>query len=300
MTLYTTIEEAIVALTEKYGLSIFSNTNRFIALLSDYAPNLMEQQHTIRLFARAGGYEAICGGLSKNSDSALFAKICEKAVCSTKDINQQRFLVRANLNILKQIGKCSANALDGDGVFAQGMNYFRAFPKEKNIPIALLLFEEASTLGNSGGLYYIASSYLKGKGVPQDTTKGIKTLEQSAETGDIRAVLELAKILLEGQLVEKNVTQAVVLLKTVDDPNALFMLGDIYRTNFEYTKALDYYRQAAERGHVYAQYSTAIAYAIGQGTKRDIQTAKKWLRSAASLGHSDARQKLEELGEKWD
>lgn len=297
---YKTIEDAIVALTEKYGLRILSNTNRFIALLSDFAPNLLEEQRIIRLFARAGGYEAIHKGVPGQTPAVLFATICEKAVCSTKDIDQQGFLVRVNLNILKQIDSRIVNALNGDEVFSQGMNYFRAFPKDKNIPVALLLFDEASKLGNPNGLLYISSSYIKGKGVPKDTAKGIKALELSAATGNKRAILELARILCEGQFVEKNTARAVTLLKAVDDPSALFMLGDIYKANNEYVKAIDCYRQAAEQGHVYAQYSTAIAYATGQGTKRDIQTAKKWLKSAASLGHGEARRKLEELGEKWD
>ena len=68
----------------------------------------------------------------------------------------------------------------------------------------------------------------------------------------------------------------------------------------EYEKAFEYYLKGAEGNHVYAQYSVALAFATGQGIKRDMQEAKKWLRSAASLGHGEARHKLEELGEKWD
>lgn len=95
---------------------------------------------------------------------------------------------------------------------------------------------------------------------------------------------------------EKNIPYAVTLLKSIEDPNAMFMLGEIYKGNIEYEKAFDCYLMAAERNHVYAQYDTALAYVTGQGTKRDIREAKKWLRSAASLGHSEARKKLERNG----
>lgn len=78
------------------------------------------------------------------------------------------------------------------------------------------------------------------------------------------------------------------------------MLGEIFRENAEYEKAFNYYLKGAKSNHVYAQFSVALAFATGQGVKRDMQEAKRWLKSAASLGHGEAQHKLKELGEKWD
>ena len=73
-----------------------------------------------------------------------------------------------------------------------------------------------------------------------------------------------------------------------------------YKELNEYEKAFNYYLKGAKSNHVYAQFSVALAFATGQGVKRDMQEAKRWLKSAASLGHGEAQHKLKELGEKWD
>ena len=44
MTQYNSIEDAILALTQKFSIDIFENTPRFIAILSDYAPNHTSEQ----------------------------------------------------------------------------------------------------------------------------------------------------------------------------------------------------------------------------------------------------------------
>ena len=72
------------------------------------------------------------------------------------------------------------------------------------------------------------------------------------------------------------------------------------RKQFLNEKAFNYYLKGAKSNHVYAQFSVALAFATGQGVKRDMQEAKRWLKSAASLGHGEAQHKLKELGEKWD
>lgn len=54
----------------------------------------------------------------------------------------------------------------------------------------------------------------------------------------------------------------------------------------------------AERGHAEAQYLLAGMYADGHGTERDMGLALKWYQEAASNGHSEARQRLQELNGK--
>ena len=298
---YNTIEDAIVALTQKYGIEVFDKTTRFIALLSDYAPNHSAAQMDIRAFARTDGFILMADAIRSNDEyPALLSMICEKAVLAADESEKRKAIVSEVKNIAAAINNKYAKPADVSAIYAEGMNYYRRFPKEKNIPVAILLLEEAGDLGSSEALLYISSAYLKGKGVTQNTEKGMRYLQEAAKKGNSRASLDLAEYLWKGINIERNVSRAVSILRQVDDHHALFMLGEIFRENSEYDKAFEYYRQAAENNNVYAQYAVALAYATGQGTKRNIQEAKKWLRSAASLGHSDARKKLEELGEKWD
>lgn len=298
MTQYTTIEDAILAITQLSGIEILYNTQRFIALLSDYAPNLIEMQHIIRKFARADGFISVIRDIEETKSSvSVLSKICLKAVQATNNDEERHEIVRIIKNLLLILDKRYSEPRDSTSVFDEGMNFYRKYPREDNMPVALLILEEAWQLGCVNALHYISSSYLKGKGIQKDTCKGMYYLNLAANNHNVEASIELATYLWKGINTEKNPSMAVSILKNIDDPNAMFMLGDIFRENYEYSKAFEYYLMAAQRNHVYAQYNVAVACATGQGTKRNISEAKKWLRSAASLGHSDARKKLEELGE---
>jgi hypothetical protein len=56
------------------------------------------------------------------------------------------------------------------------------------------------------------------------------------------------------------------------------------------TKAVDYYRRAAEKGDIVAQYNLGVCYENGNGVTKDIDVAKNWYKEAASQGHSQAQQ----------
>lgn len=298
---YGTIADAIAALVQKYGMDILGSTPRFIALLSDYAPNLAEEQLIIRAFARAGGMARLAGSLKrKDGYAALLSSCCETAVKAFADENSRHAAVESVKKTAAAIDGRYARCADPFSIYAEGMNYFRRFPKEANVPAAILLFEEAWEEGCTEPLQYLAGAYLKGKGVQQDTEKGMKYLRLASESGNLKAGLEWAEYLWKGIHTEKDVSRAVRILKRLDDGNAYYMLGEIFRDNGEYEKAFEFYVKGAESGHVYAQYAAAVACATGQGVKRDMQKALAWLKAAALSGHGDARKKLEELGEKWD
>lgn len=301
MTQYNTIADAVFALMQNYGMEVFDDTPRFIALLSDYAPNHAEEQLNIRAFARAGGMVKVAGCITKQEGYAtLLSSICEAASKAADEEGHQLAIVESIKKIVAAINCRYAECTDPSTLYAEGMIYFRRFPKETNMPVAILLFEESWKCGCKDSLQYLSSAYLKGKGVRQNVEKGMHFLELASEAGNVKASLDLAEHLWKGNNIEKNLPRAVAVLKKLDDSNAYYMLGEIFRENAEYGKAFDYFLKGAENSHVYAQFAVALAYAIGQGVKRDMQEAKKWLRSAASLGHGEARHKLEELGEKWD
>jgi TPR repeat protein len=53
--------------------------------------------------------------------------------------------------------------------------------------------------------------------------------------------------------------------------------------------AAEWYRKAADKGHVQAQYSLGVAYADGAGVPRDEIEGMRWLRRAAIQGVEDAQ-----------
>lgn len=301
MTQYNSIEDAILALTQKYGIDILENTPRFIAILSDYAPNCTSEQADVRTFARVNGMVQIANCIKrKDNYSTLMATICERAVQATDDMEQRGAITRRAKAIAVALDKQYEKCADPSSVYAEGMKFFRRFPKNNNIPVAVLLLEEAWSLGCNDALLYLSRTFLKGKGVQRNVEKGMSFLKLAAESGIIRAGLDYAEHLWKGIDVDKDLPQAVAILKQLEDSNAFFMLGEIFRENTEYEKAFAYYLKGAENNHVYSQFAVALAFATGQGVKRDMQEAKKWLKSAALLGHGEAQHKLKELGERWD
>ena len=59
-----------------------------------------------------------------------------------------------------------------------------------------------------------------------------------------------------------------------------------------YTEAFELFRDAAEKGHVGAQDSLGLAYAMGRGVEQSYTEAFKWFRAAAEKGDANAQYNL--------
>ena len=58
------------------------------------------------------------------------------------------------------------------------------------------------------------------------------------------------------------------------------------------TKAVYWYRKAAEQGYASAQNSLAVCYEFGKGVSKDLQQAFYWYRKAAEQGYATAQRNL--------
>ena len=61
------------------------------------------------------------------------------------------------------------------------------------------------------------------------------------------------------------------------------------------TKAVKWWRFAAEQGDASAQYSLGVCYLKGEGVPQSDTEAEKWFRLAAEQGHAGARDALTRL-----
>ena len=78
------------------------------------------------------------------------------------------------------------------------------------------------------------------------------------------------------------------------DPESQNQLGDNYYYGHngkqqDYNKAARWYRKAAERGHMYAQYNLAFCYDRGLGVPALPVEAAKWYKKAAEQGHAPSQ-----------
>ncbi|WP_264783958.1 tetratricopeptide repeat protein, partial [Escherichia fergusonii] len=60
-------------------------------------------------------------------------------------------------------------------------------------------------------------------------------------------------------------------------------------------KAILWYKEAAEQGHVHAQYTLGLIYRNGTGISTNNYEARKWLKLAAEQHYKNAERLLAEL-----
>ena len=92
---------------------------------------------------------------------------------------------------------------------------------------------------------------------------GIEGLVKKAKNGDAKAQYALAVVFDTGEELEE------------DD-----------------TKAVAWYRRAAEQGHMHAQHNLGISYENGEGVERDIAEAMNWYQLAAAQGNPSSQYNL--------
>lgn len=79
-------------------------------------------------------------------------------------------------------------------------------------------------------------------------------------------------------------------------PVALNLLGMMYElgqgVNQDTQKSIVYYRQAADKGDLYAQFNLGVSYDSGKGVPQNFREAVKWYKRAAIQGASFAQYNL--------
>lgn len=78
-----------------------------------------------------------------------------------------------------------------------------------------------------------------------------------------------------------------------EDIIAQVVLGDMYRLGHgvgqDYSKAVEWYKKAAEQGYADAQYNLGVMYRDGNGVRQDYSKAVEWYKKAAEQGVAQAQ-----------
>ena len=127
-----------------------------------------------------------------------------------------------------------------------------------------------------------------------------------AEAGDPEAQVNLGVMYLDGDVVPRDVQQAIYWFNKADlgDPVRQYMIGEIlsetYHGSLGYQLADRWYKKAADQGHADAQYRTGVRYHNGRlgGTKivgKNYLAAAQYFVKAADQGHAKAQYMLGEM-----
>jgi TPR repeat protein len=92
---------------------------------------------------------------------------------------------------------------------------------------------------------------------------------------------------------DKDFTNAYLFCKEANDPNAQFIIGEMYYNGLgvkkDHAEAAIWIRKAADQGLAEAQFVICHMYYYGFGVKGDPAEALIWCRKAALQGHIRAR-----------
>lgn len=132
-----------------------------------------------------------------------------------------------------------------------------------------------------------------------DPKEGIRLLTLSAMQGFDVAMYRLGKLYLQGEVVEKNVGEALRWFwkaDAKDNPYAQYQLGKIYLkgedVSANYATAQRMFEKSVRQGNAYAMYSLAKMHLQGTAKYSDIYYAVRLLTEAAKRGNQWAEYQL--------
>ena len=135
-----------------------------------------------------------------------------------------------------------------------------------------------------------------------DEKGSLKYLKASSDAGFVPAMCSYASYLRQGELVEKNLEEAVRLCKVASDAGYLpAMFNYVYTYKlFDNSITLEeqfkLYKKSADLGFPLSQTTVGAYYYNGWGVKANIEEAYKWNFIAAKQGEKNAKINLQNIG----
>ena len=154
---------------------------------------------------------------------------------------------------------------------------------------ALQLFGTLADQDNTYAERRIGIMYIKGQGVPQDYSMGMRWMRIAAEKGLALAQNELGILYQQGLGAERNDAEAVKWFHLAADQGLVLAQNNLANTYFfgrgvpqNYGEAFKWYRLAADQSSSYAENVIGLAYERGIYVAQDDAEAFRWYRRAAN------------------
>ena len=135
-----------------------------------------------------------------------------------------------------------------------------------------------------------------------DEKGSLKYLKASSDAGFVPAMCSYASYLRQGELVEKNLEEAVRLCKVASDAGylpAMFNYAYTYKlfdNSITLEEEFKLYKKSADLGFPLSQTTVGAYYYNGWGVKANIEEAYKWNFIAAKQGEKNAKINLQNIG----
>ncbi len=212
----------------------------------------------------------------------------------------------------------AATAGSTDAMYALGYAYKNGTGVKQDEDKAMKWYHTAAEEGHAGAMLILGRAHEKDYGATLDNTQAMQWYQAAAEKGNIDAMLALAHIYESGgstEEVRQNVLKwyreaakqkVVVPIRALNkyltnlwffppswdqikkyNENRLAWKGYAYEFGIDVeqdqSKAIEYYRKAAELGDRYSMFALGNAYEHGKGITRDTELAIEWYRKAIGV-----------------
>ncbi len=182
-----------------------------------------------------------------------------------------------------------------------GQYYNYVNDENTSIEKAIEWHEKAALYCYGESSFELACIYLYNEKL-KDVQKGLAYLDQSIEDGSPRGLAEKAYLMLETEILPKNIEEAKQLLEKANkmgNEYAPYRLGLGYQNaefvaEPDYKKALEFFEVGAERNHLYSIELSGNYYRVGVGGDDETagEKAVKYLTQAIEMGSNYARVEL--------
>jgi len=180
--------------------------------------------------------------------------------------------------------------------------------KTRNLEKAAAIYQRAAAAGSQPSRHNLALLQMEGRGVRRDATSALAALEANAAEGYLPSILKSAEIHYFGSGdIPQDFAKAIPHLKTAAERESAWaenLLGVAHQYGQGTTPcrdaATEWYRRAADRGHVRAMSNLGHLLRSGPPQTHDVPGAIMWLTLAAEAGDAAARNTLEDVGDRFD
>lgn len=181
---------------------------------------------------------------------------------------------------------------DAQSQFAIGNLFAVGLGVKSNKLLARNWWLKAAAQEHAEAMLHLAPMYLDGEVLGEDPGQCAALIRRAAELGLAAAQSSYAGLLDEGELVERDLKQAIGwLLKAIaqGDTEAMVRLGLHYMKGTgvakDLAKSVTWYRKAAGMGNADGQYFLGCAYDLGRGVEQNDAESVRWYQAASDRGH---------------
>ena len=178
-------------------------------------------------------------------------------------------------------------------IYAEGLGV------KKDIKKAVKYFIRAAESGSGDGMFRLAQCYAEGNGVRKDTEKSLRLYQEAAERNQPDALFYIGNCYEKGlgMKADLRVAESYYLKAAkLNQPDALFALGTLNESLekglLRNGKALEFYHQATDHGHVPALLKIGLYYKNLAGDDPENRAeAFKYLRMVVEKGKGNEKYK---------